>query len=509
MSNQQFLTGIFKLHNPTRWRRETINRVMTEYTLAMQGLLEYAQSNLDRIRRDGQDKRGKYTGNSITALLPSPKSAQMASALKDALKANVAAMLASYLELDNGDKQNAGYPVSRDPRPNAYNDALDQFTRCFLLNTPDTTKERAEAIENDYRAKLMLQARGSVMPINFCRSRDFTMLADARLQKFYVWLKLTENGDNQQGDITGGNLIDLATGEIFTKRKGSGVLFPLEIGQRGGNWAWQYTHFLKAINQGAASIQSGKLVKENGDYFLHVSFAFDCPESYEPETYLGIDRGVFYSMAYAIVGKAGEVVTMSHIKDGFRDERVQAGKRVQVKQQRGKVVTAKDYRQQNLDSVLHVLVNKMIDLAIEHKSMIVLEDLNIKIGGKFYRSAWKKIHKMFEYKCKLAGVPFKKEGVWAAYTSKLCINCGELAERSKRDGETPVVCHHCGFVGHADECAAVNIARRAMYRKADWGGTKDKPGDWRAFHRSFANQAGFETDFDLRMAQCGVQLALI
>lgn len=471
----------------------------------MRDMLTWVEKNLEWIRENGQYK-GKFTGPSIQALLPNPTSAAMASALKDGLKANVAAMLASYLALDAGDKQKAGFPVSRDPRPDAYDNALNDFTNCFLLNSPDTPKEQAESVENYYRAKMQLQARGSVMPLNFCRSRDFVILTDVQKNRYFAWFKLSSQGDeaNLQPNIDGDNLVDISTGEYFSKRKGSGVLFPLEIGERG----WQNGKFFNSVLQRQATIQAGKLVKENGDYFLHVSFAFDCPEPYEPETYLGIDRGVFYTMAYAIVDRGGVVNLMDHVKDGFRDERLQAGQKIQDKQRRGKQITVKDYRQQNLDSILHTLVNRMIGLALEHRAMIVLEDLNIQIRGKFYKSAWKKLHKMFEYKCKLAGVPFKKEGVWAAYTSKLCINCGELAERSKRDGETPVICHHCGFVGHADECAAVNIARRAMYRKADWGGTKEKVGDWRAFHRSFANQTGFEARMDLRGYKIPVQLAL-
>jgi len=46
----------------------------------------------------------------------------------------------------------------------------------------------------------------------------------------------------------------------------------------------------------------------------------------------------------------------------------------------------------------------------------------------------------------------------------------------------------CGYAGHSDDNAAVNIARRALYRKADW------PGGYREFHRSFANVSTFTTE---------------
>jgi IS605 OrfB family transposase len=151
---------------------------------------------------------------------------------------------------------------------------------------------------------------------------------------------------------------------------------------------------------------------------------------------------------------------------------------VQAKQQRGQKVTMLDYRRKQQEAMMHKLVNHVIEVAIEHRSGIVTEDLSIHVRGKFVRSAWAKLEFILEYKCRLAGVPYLGK-VFAAKTSQICIWCGEIVERNDR----VVTCHACGAVEHSDDAAGVNIARRVMYRKKDW----EKKGGYLAFHRSFSN----------------------
>lgn len=492
----QFITCVFKLRKPSRRKQEILDYVFEQYTLGMTNLLNLCQDNLDLLKdwgriidRDKQVKN-KYNEKSMLSVLPGLGQIDLpiASCLKESLLANVASMMASYFELEKTDIP-PGFPSARDPSSQGWPNALQDFA----LVGGDLEDE------NESRHRLLNRAKGSVMPIHYTRSRDFYILADRNRERFCVWLKLlpSKHPLGQKTVIDQGNLIDINTGEIFKRRGDIAVLFPLAVGRRNEDWHWQYHNFLVPVMQGQASIKSAKLVRQdNGkksDYFLHVSFAFDCPDPYEPKSYLGIDRGVFFSMAYGLVDSEGAIIEMGHKDDGFRHHRIAAGQRVQDKQARGKPVTVKDYRQRHLDSILHALINDMIDLALEHQAMIVLEDLNIRIKGKFYKSAWKKMHKILEYKCKLAGVPIWKGGIWAAYSSQVCIYCGELNPERKRD-RSPFTCPACGAIYHSDEGAGVNIARRVLYRKEDW---KDQ-GGYMAFHQSFANLSGFGAKFDLR-----------
>ncbi|MBD3260917.1 MAG: transposase [Candidatus Altiarchaeales archaeon] len=500
----QFLTAVFKIHNPSSWRKKVLDKTIREYTANVKSLLFWAEANLEHLEQNGVNKRGKYTARTLQQMLPPPAQATMASALKAGLVSNVAMMLASYLSLKNSDSQDTtGFPKILEKNGLGYSLALDRFTKLYLDNDVTTSKEEAERVEDVARAELMRLSKNKSLPIHFCRSRDFTILVDIKQQRLFLYLKLTLSGDpdNLQTNIDGENLVDISTGEIFTKRSGVGVLFPLEVGKKG----WLYDQFIVPSVKQRAHPKAAKLIRKNDEYFLHVSFAFDCPDPYEPESYLGVDRGVFFTASYAVVDQTGAVIDKDRQPDGYRDAKITAGKRVQDKQRKGQRVTAKDYRGKYLDSFLHIITNRLVEVALQHQSMIVMENLNIRIRGKFYKSAWKKLHWIVEYKAKLAGVPIKKGGVWAAYTSKLCIHCGEIADRPERD---TVVCSYCGHTEHADEAAAVNIARRAMYRKKEWGGTDKKPGDWRAFHRSFANEAGFVTKIDLRQEKRLEQLSL-
>lgn len=498
-----FTTCVFKLHFPGRRKQAVLDYVFEQYTLKMIDLLSECETNIELLGDWGRvvdkNKRltDKYSENSVVSVLPNSGDIllDIASPLKESLLNNVGSMIASYFELQKTD-QSPGFPAARDPSPEGWPNALEDFA----LVGGDLNDE------NESRRRLLNRAKGAVMPIHYSRSRDFRILYDRKKERFFVWLKLLPAGHSlgQKTVIDQGNLIDVNTGEIFKNRSDTVILFPLEVGRRNEDWHWQYHNFIAPLaKQGKAAIKSAKLVRQESDgkseYFLHVSFAFECPQPYEPESYLGIDRGVFFSMAYGIVDSVGGIIEMNHEPDGFRHNRIAAGKRVQARQKQGKPVTVRDYRQRHLDSILHALINTIIEKALLHKSMIVLEDLNIQIRGKFYKSAWKKMHKILAYKCKLAGVPVWDGGVWAAYTSQLCIYCGEINQWRKRDG-SPFECqnHECGAVYHSDEGAGVNIARRALYKKEEWGGTKKRAGDWKAFHRSFANLPRFRAKMSLR-----------
>jgi len=500
----QFLTCVFKLHNPSAWRRKVLDHVFEQYTLAKTDLLKWCKLNLGAIqgqgkyeyKRNGKDK-SKYTSMSIASCLPKTGglNVDIASCLKESLIQEVAAGMASYLELE-GQEGETGFPTSRDPSPEGWPNALDDLQ--VVGGSPDD-EERA-------KANLLRQAKSSVVPIPFVRSRDFAILYDVQQDRFFVALKMLPSGHclgrplGQQGNLLNLN-DDMGP---FAARSRIMILVPLEVGRRNGGWHWQYENFLLPTIAGKASIQSAKLMRrENGgahDYFLHVSFAFDCPDLYKPEAYLGIDKGVLYTMAYGVVDLEGNVIEMGHYDDGLRSLQIATRRRIQKRQQQGQRVTIRDYRGRTHDGILHQLANRIVEKAANHKAQLVVESLNVGVRGGFVTSSWRKLDKILQYKCKLAGVPFGV-GVSAAYSSIICIHCGELVERNDR----VVTCRRCGAVEHSDDAASVNIARRAMYRKKDW----EKKGGYRAFHRSFSNLAGFESENDLRQRVGGIQLALM
>lgn len=497
----EFLSVAFKVHDPSQAKRRLLDHAFTEYTRAMGELVAWSEENLDTIRQNGlyrltdketgEIKSEKYSEQSIAKVLPKPSTmrADLASAIREALTSNVASMLASYLELEKTPGQETGFPAVRDPSPDGWPNALGDLCR----NGSDLEQEDV------LKAKVLTLVKGSFMPIHFSRSRDFALLTNKDRTKFFAWLKLLANkspaGRNTKIDsglITVSGYEKLKPGDEFKINSSIGVIVPLELGDND----WQLHKFVEPCLAGLAQVKAGKLIKHGDNYHLHVSVGFEAPKPYKPKAYIGIDRGVLFSMAYAVVdAETGAALMMDHNPDGFRDTRLSAAAKVAERQRQGLTVTARHYKQKELDGILHRLINKILDTAEQYQAQVVMEDLNIQIKGARYKSAFKKIGKILEYKVKLRGIP-QVRYVWPAYTSKICVACGEVNQGRKLG--LPFECPTCGASYHSDAGAAVNIARRAMYRKGEWGGDKDKAGDYLAFHRSFANAAGFLADFDLR-----------
>jgi|SRR5579871_650895 len=114
----------------------------------------------------------------------------------------------------------------------------------------------------------------------------------------------------------------------------------------------------------------------------------------------------------------------------------------------------------------------------EGASMIVLEALEgIRAGVKVHRSqrrerfswAYAQLQQFIVYKAKLAGIPVLF--VPPAYTSKTCSKCHHMSVRN-RPTQAWFKCVHCGFCGHADDNAALNIrflgAESTCHKRTVW-----------------------------------------
>jgi putative transposase len=470
---RQFVTCKFKLHNLSSRKKQILDYALKEYTLAYADLLEWSKSNLDLIREKGLYKES-YTGKSIARLL-NPTLRSLHSSAKDSLKQDVGASLASYLELSANDPRTS-FPTCRDPAPEAVQGALNAF---------------AKSSGDDYdelRNRLMTICRGAVMPLYFCRAdaasqtknggarnRNFSLLWRSDKRQLLAVLYLLPQGHDlgQPLNVQQGNLVRLDTGEIFRSNSKAAILVPLQMGHNG----WQEQRFLQPAISGKASIQSAFLVKDNDEYYLHTTFALACKGQYSPQAYLGVDRGILFTAAYALVDTRGKVIKADLLEDELRELQIKHGKERERLAKNGKRITRRHYKRQAYDNILHSLVNKLIELAQPYQAQLVFEELNVQVKGSRVVSRFRKLDKFTDYKRKLEGVPFRH--VFAAYSSLICHRCGGDVIRNDR----LITCTECGYVGHSDINAAINIARRALYRKSDWEGK----GGYREFHRSFAN----------------------
>jgi len=477
--SKQFLTCIFKLHNPSAHKRAVMDHALREYTKAYGALLDWARDKEAALAESGQyiNKRGeaKLTGKSLAAKLPRPKAAMHSSAVHS-LRQDVAGNLASYFELQKAGLK-PSFPTAIDLDAEADADALENF---IAVGSDEDD-------ENQSRARLLRQLRGGLMPLEFggadgasqnsrgsARNRYFSLVSDERERLFAVMYLLPARHELCKPlNAQQGNLYRLDTGEVFTSNSSTAILMPLQVGRNG----WQLNKFLLPSRDSEnVSIKTGALIKHprTSEYFLHVAFEFECPKPFVPEAYVGIDKGILFTAAYAIVDTSGKLLDLGHFNDELRALQIKHGRERERLQRKGKRVTERHYKRRAYEQILHSLANDLIDMALKHRAGIVVEDLNIQVRGRRGVSRFRKFDRILEYKCALVSVPFRR--VFAAYSSVICHVCGENLERDNRE----INCPYCGYEGHSDDNAAVNIARRAMYRKADWSG------GYREFHRSFA-----------------------
>jgi len=116
---------------------------------------------------------------------------------------------------------------------------------------------------------------------------------------------------------------------------------------------------------------------------------------------------------------------------------------------------------------LHLISKGLVELAVQERAAIVLEELHLPLGGGMGRrmrrrlSSWpqREIHRQIAYKAEERGVPIIK--VDPRYTSKTCPRCGEIKKRRSRMGLV-FECAKCGWRLDRQINAGLNICRTAL-----------------------------------------------
>lgn len=202
----------------------------------------------------------------------------------------------------------------------------------------------------------------------------------------------------------------------------------------------------------------------------HVSLSCEIEHEAIPSTLpsAGIDRGVANTIALS----TGEMLsTPATIALERRKKRAQ---RVLARRQRGSARYRK--QRQRLSRITAKIARVRADwrhkatLGIAQRfGTVVVEDLkipNMTASGKSKRGlnrsileqGWGAFATVLQYKLEERGGALVK--VNPAYTSQACSACGTI-DKASRESQAIFACRHCGFAGHADTNAAINILRRS------------------------------------------------
>ena len=200
------------------------------------------------------------------------------------------------------------------------------------------------------------------------------------------------------------------------------------------------------------------------------SFACEIEHEAAPSTLpaVGIDRGIANTIALS----TGEMLATPATT--ILERQKKRAQRVLARRSRG----SRRYRKQR--ARLRRITTKIARVRADwrHKATlsiarrfgtVAIEDLNTSamtragrgkrgINRAILEQGWGAFESVLTYKLEERGGTLIK--VNPAYTSQECSACGTI-DKASRESQASFACRHCGFAGHADTNAAINILRRS------------------------------------------------
>ena len=457
-----YKTAVFKIHKPSRRRRALLDDALKRNHLSYTKTLQILTANIEMYvvqEKRGRDAAMQRAAAEIVTPLP------LSSAAKAGVIGDVMGQINSYIEL-RGKQEAASLPTAR--RLSAalpdYVDALQNFAGTTNL------KE-----ENVARARLLSEAYGGEpRPLLFLRNRKdggYLVLHHPETGKYAVYMNLHSEKSRFASTVTIRGWVDVRTGEVMEFTSKTGCAFPIEFGAK-----FQLEQFLRR-----GSPQSAKLLKAGNDYEIHVTFLFETPKI-EVTTVLGVRRGIYNLASLCVIDADGRILHRENI-DG---RLLRAGQINEEQRQREAQKKARHYcsgaRLALADEAVHAAANRIVAVAAEYTSQVVLADLrSLTTRGRkrprsrfnvaLNRSQYAKLEQMLEYKLGMAGLP-KPKDVGAEGTSRRCPQCGEwhygnLREKpAKKAFEiSRFLCTNCGYEDDADLNAARVIGQKKIWRE--------------------------------------------
>jgi putative transposase len=208
-----------------------------------------------------------------------------------------------------------------------------------------------------------------------------------------------------------------------------------------------------------------------GAFYLLATCEVETPKPIETQEALGIDLGI----VNIATDNDGQVHAGRRV-NGLRKRHARLRARLQRKGTKSaKRLLKKRKRKERrfAQDVNHVISKRIVEKAKGTGRAIALEDLTgirerttVRKGQRRQHHSWTfhDLRQKIEYKASLVGIPVVL--VDPRNTSRTCPVCG-CVEKRNRSNQSTFSCVQCGFSGHADTIAAVNIARRAVVNQPD------------------------------------------
>ncbi len=214
------------------------------------------------------------------------------------------------------------------------------------------------------------------------------------------------------------------------------------------------------------------LICRDGKWFLHATIETpEAPQADPVNGFLGVDMGIV-NIATSSNGVRAAGARMNRYRK--RQQRLRA--RLQAKKTSSARRLLKKRRRKETRfaaNVNHRISKRIVAEAQRTGCGIAVEQLGgIRARVRLRKPQRAAVHSwafaqlggFIAYKAKARGLAFVE--VDPAYTSQACSACGWVDKRNRRS-QSRFECGRCGFVGHADHNAAINIATRGVERRGE------------------------------------------
>ena len=337
-----YKTAVFKIHNPSKHKREMLADSMKRAHFAYTRLIGHLIPDVERFARmTKKDRNAEMYYGIYRFVRPLP----IGQATKAGIRIDVQGQLNSYIELRQ-DQEGAQIPTTSrlNEESPAYDAALAE------LATLGSNIARENQLRDEI-ARLAKSAR--LRPVSYYgNTRGFYLfLWDENADRYFIWLNLHAEGSRHARPVTVKNLVDTRTGEVVSFTSQTGASSPC-------SWVTAFTRQPSSREVARNRPELVYRAERNGqpcdDFEVHITFEWQTPKR-DAVYWLGIDRGIYNLAAYAVTDGVGRPIKLGRISGReLRHVQRQEERRISGAQQRGKLIRGWTRRRAWADEAVHV-----------------------------------------------------------------------------------------------------------------------------------------------------------
>jgi putative transposase len=459
-------TVILKLHEPGAAKKAVLDEAMSNYRSALQFLIDHTNRHLEAFYEEYGAKGGPYNVLALSKWIGTELQRELnrygVQPFKDALRLDFGMIAANALRraeerTEAGVSAEVGAPSTDTEASSADSRALSADIR--------TPANKARALQP--------MACPASPAVYFCRydtKRSCCLLYDSGKNRYYAKLYLL-NGSNarksQGPPANGGKLVHIHKEGSFLKRtarKEPYLLVPLSFGK------WQEKLLAEAA-RAPERFKTARLYKRDGEYYLALSIETEPVPAVQPETYIGISRGLRSDLQYTVVNTEGTVLASGSVGDPV-GQAAASGSGDGSECVSEKSAYRSIYKHISL-AELHTVANQICEIAVRYKAHGVAE----KLGGKGDRLCWtdasedpcrprygwrnyNRLLDLLDYKLEWIGLPrtSRVSPVGIFYT---CPRCGRNTKQNRLNRDI-FICTGCGTTMEVERLGSLNLACKLL-----------------------------------------------